>query len=304
MTMSSHLRLTRFAVAGFVSLVACSTVGDNLPTSTGSSIKAPTSANRSLGVTLDPTPELGKLKLCKEGNIGGQFTITRTQFGTPGAGYLFDFLSTANFSIDPGVCLVASEDNGGNLVSSLLKITENSLDLDHIEALRIDQAVDATPTTTTPFSFVNGVTEVTVNSFHGATITFFNVARDEGCTFTQGWYKNPKHVWPAGSIQRGTSFDGGASAINVLNTPPAGNHYYILAHQYLTALLNIQGGASGSDITTALAQAAAYFAVASPANPLPAGYTKASISALATTLDNFNNGITGPGHCDDEVILQ
>jgi hypothetical protein len=300
MTMTSYPAIARFAVAGLVGIAACGTLGDNLPT-TASSIKAPTSARAALGVTLDPTPELGKLKLCKAGNASGEFSITREQFGTPPAtGYSFDF-EQANFTINAGVCLVAGEDDGGNLVSSLLRITEVSDGLASISALRIDQEPDALPTTISAFTFVNG-DQVTVNRYHGVTITFVNHVEENGCTYTQGWYKNEKHVWPSGSITRGSSFDGGASYASILDTPPRGNVYYVLAHQYITALLNIQGGASSTDIADELDDAADYFAAASPNNPLPAGWTKDEVTALAEALDDYNNGLTGPGHCDDEVL--
>jgi len=302
MTTMSYSAIARFAVAGLFGVAACSAVGDNLPTNVkATNIKAPTSARMALGVTLDPTPELGKLKLCKSGNVAGEFTISREQFGTPPAtGYSFDFDPT--FTLNPGVCLVAGEDDGGNRVSSLLRITELSGNLASISALRIDQEPDALPTTISAFTFVNGG-QVTINRYHGATITFVNHLEENGCTYTQGWYKNPKHDWPSGSITRGGAFDGGASYETVLNTPPKGNVYYILAHQYITALLNIQGGASSTDIADELDDAADYFAAASPNNPLPAGWDKDEVTALATALDEYNNGITGPGHCDDEVLV-
>ena len=143
---------------------------------------------------------------------------------------------------------------------------------------------------------------VWVNAFHDASATFTNVAvpEDEGCTYTQGWYKNPKHQWPAGDW---TNFDGtGVSYLGILNTPPKGNVYYILAHQYIAATLNVAGGASDDDITQALADAAAYFAVASPNNPVPGSYTKDQVTAIAGALDAYNNGVTGPGHCGDEEL--
>jgi hypothetical protein len=136
-----------------------------------------------------------------------------------------------------------------------------------------------------------------INGFHSAKATFTNeaVVHENGCTVTLGWYKNHTSSWPSGSLTPATIFDGWTSLINVLNTPPKGSQYIILAHQYITALLNIQGGASvPSDVQTALNTAAAYFAGGGNGT----GDPSIDISGLSTILDNYNNGLIGPGHCD------
>lgn len=132
-----------------------------------------------------------------------------------------------------------------------------------------------------------------VNAFHSATTTFTNVALG-GCTFTQGWYKNHTTQWPAGTYQPNTVFDGWKTWIDLYNTPPKGSQYIILAHQYMTALLNIQGGASApQNVLDAIATATTYF------NGGGAGTGGSTdISGLSGILDAYNNGITGPGHCD------
>jgi len=82
--------------------------------------------------------------------------------------------------------------------------------------------------------------------------------------------------------------------IDLLNTPPKGSQYIILAHQYITALLNIQGGSSVPPaVQTALDTAAAYFA----GGGAGAGDPNVNISGVSTILDDYNNGISGPGHC-------
>jgi hypothetical protein len=135
-----------------------------------------------------------------------------------------------------------------------------------------------------------------INGFHSAKATFTNeaVVHDNGCTVTLGWYKNHAN-WPAGAITPNTIFDGWGKVIDLLNTPPKGSQYIILAHQYITALLNIQGGASVPPaVQTALNTAAAYFAGGGNGT----GDPNINISGLATILDDYNNGLTGPGHCD------
>ena len=121
------------------------------------------------------------------------------------------------------------------------------------------------------------------------------MVRESGCTVTLGWYKNHTSSWPSGTLTPSTVFDGGATLITILNTPPKGSQYLILAHQYITALLNIQGGASvPSDVQTALNTAAAYFA----GGGAGAGDPNVDITGVAAILDNYNNGLIGPGHCD------
>ena len=135
-----------------------------------------------------------------------------------------------------------------------------------------------------------------LNSFHGATITFLFTAEGHGCTYTLGWWKNKGKADAAAY-----DFDGGTNnGLDVLKMSPKGNPYYILAHQYITAALNVANGASMDGAALdAFNDATDYFAAASAGNPLPAPYTKNEVTALAATLDEYNNGIIGPGHCDD-----
>jgi hypothetical protein len=172
--MSSHLRISSFAITALIGLAACATTGDNGPTST--SIKAPSSARFALGtITSDPTPELGKLKVCKssDSNVDGTFEASREQFGDPAAqqNYVEAILATA--TLHPGQCIEMADDNGGNLILSIVTLRETSAGLVSISAERIDQEVGGTTSTISPLIFGNGDSHP-VNSFHGATITFHN----------------------------------------------------------------------------------------------------------------------------------
>ena len=141
------------------------------------------------------------------------------------------------------------------------------------------------------------------NGFHGSTVTFFFVLDPPppaGCTFTQGYYKNKGNALIAGN----TNFDGsGLSETQILNTPSGGNGYIILAKQYIAAKANIAGGAGiTGDALIAYNAATAYFATGlTIANPYNATYAKDVLTALATALDLYNNGVAGQGnplHCD------
>jgi hypothetical protein len=172
MTMSSHLRVSNLAVAALVGLAACATAGDNAPTS----IKAPSSARYALGtITSDATPELGKLKVCKssDSNVDGVFEASRQQFGDAATQLNYAPAILATATLHPGQCIELADDNGGNLILSIVTIRETSDGLVSISAERIDQEVGGVTTTISPLTFGNGDSHP-VNSFHGATITFTN----------------------------------------------------------------------------------------------------------------------------------
>jgi hypothetical protein len=88
----------------------------------------------------------------------------------------------------------------------------------------------------------------------------------------------------------------------VLTTPPAGNVWYILAHQYIAAKLNGLAGADASpDLTAALNLLTAYTPAQAKALKGATGNTiKAEFVRLAGLLDAYNNGFTGPGHCSSD----
>ena len=129
-----------------------------------------------------------------------------------------------------------------------------------------------------------------------------------GCTLTQGYWKTHSSYGPAAyddtwaQIGEDTPFFlSGRSYYQVLWTPPAGNAYYNLAHQYIAAELNIlNGAASTPEVDAALAYAENLFSTKTPAQvaALKGGAKNAAI-ANATTLDNYNNGLIGPGHCSE-----
>jgi hypothetical protein len=77
-------------------------------------------------------------------------------------------------------------------------------------------------------------------------------------------------------------------------TPPAGNAYYNLAHQYMAAKLNILNGASTTPAATAaIAGAEALF------NAQGIGDTTLNKAERTAALDKYNNGLIGPGHCSE-----
>jgi hypothetical protein len=151
------------------------------------------------------------------------------------------------------------------------------------------------------------------------------VACDQGCTLTQGYWKTHSELGPApfddtwnllpdqpagfdpDAIQEQqdeTFFYSGQTWYGVFWTSSSGgNAYYILAHQYMAAVLNkLNGASSTAAADAAIAAATAYFD--NPANT-PSSALNLSKSArnvllgYATTLGNYNTGVIGPGHCDE-----
>ena len=125
------------------------------------------------------------------------------------------------------------------------------------------------------------------------------------CTATLGFWKNHPELWDAAGekivLTTTTFFNSGQNYLTILGTPSAGgNAYIILAKQYIAAVLNTNGGASGvASVDAAIAGAAAYFAAAPAGIPNPVDPTRAQLIAWGATLDNFNKGGIGPGHCPD-----
>lgn len=136
---------------------------------------------------------------------------------------------------------------------------------------------------------------------------------EKGCTLTPGYWKTHADptkkqfdtTWNAVGGPNAPFFGTGQTYIEVLNEDKSGgNAYYILAFQWIAAELNQAAGAS---ITGA---AAAAFA---DGQTLLSSHTPSEIGALsgddplrqqfisaAATLDDYNNGVIGPGHCEDD----
>lgn len=129
----------------------------------------------------------------------------------------------------------------------------------------------------------------------------------QNCTFTQGFWKthgdgschngNNANVWPVASLTLGTVNYTASQLCAILNQSTGGNGLVSLAHQLIAAKLNIANGADGSSIAATIAAADAQIgALVIP--PVGGGFlSPGSTSSKTQALDDFNNGVTGPGHC-------
>ncbi len=131
------------------------------------------------------------------------------------------------------------------------------------------------------------------------TVTYLDCLDTDGCTYSQGYWKNHSN-WPFGYSPDMRWFGSyHTSWQDMLQTPPRGNKNIQLAHQYIAAVLNIANGASanypvngsGMTIQDIVNAARAHFEGTSsiPSN---------KITKYKDYLDDYNNGLIGPGHCD------
>jgi hypothetical protein len=117
----------------------------------------------------------------------------------------------------------------------------------------------------------------------------------EGCTFTVGYWKNHPEAWPVfATLALGSVNYTKAQLLSILNAPVKGNGLISLAHQLIAAKLNVYPG-TNANINSADALIGALVVP-----PVGSGFlAPATTSALNTALTNFNEGLTGPGHCPE-----
>jgi hypothetical protein len=120
-----------------------------------------------------------------------------------------------------------------------------------------------------------------------------------GCTLTQGYWKNHPDAWPVSSLNLGSVLYTKAELLSILGTPVGGNGLISLAYQLIAAKLNIANGADGSAVTATITAADTLIgSLVIP--PVGSDYlSPAATGALTTALDDYNNGVTGPGHCPE-----
>lgn len=122
-----------------------------------------------------------------------------------------------------------------------------------------------------------------------------------GCTFSQGYWGNtPGVVWPTPYDRNDTFYLSGQTWQQALDASPGGNAYYILAHQYIAAVLNVANGAcEPSGVQDTIDLATEWFD-----NNAPAACGPGSCGLQVTwagILGSYNEGTYpgGPSHCGE-----
>lgn len=162
-------------------------------------------------------------------------------------------------------------------------------------------------------SFETNDTAATGSDDHNVHVT---IPCPTGCTLTQGYWKTHNDLFSGGAPTDDTweeilpdgeetiFFLSGQTWFEVFWTAPKGNAYYNLAHQYMAAVLNRLNGASDpGGIDDAIADAEALFNTYTPDQV--DGWKgkqeeRKQFIALAGILGDYNEGLAGVPHCDED----
>lgn len=291
------------------SIVASSSAG---ATVTSKGLELPVgNTERGLGLSLDPGPcngdEVGDggdafLYLDLNGVLPATSTLTQIDLGSVQGtatastqeGWEIDYSTTGIGG--PYSPLNKGFGDGTNNVGDNITISGLSLSTTGL-VLRFKKNLDAPGNATTDNDYV--VKTVT---------TAFEEEEEEGCTFTQGYWKthggtkaNIPNAWPVASLEIGGIVYTKAELIAIMVAPTAGNGIMSLVQQLIAAKLNVLSGASDTDISQAIADADDMIddAGGKIVPPYTSPYLAPSVtSALTGELTDYNEGTTGPGHCE------
>jgi hypothetical protein len=129
-----------------------------------------------------------------------------------------------------------------------------------------------------------------------------------GCSLTPGYWKTHSAYGPAPYDDTWAQLPNGADTIFALSgqsyhyvlwRPIRGNGYYILARAYIAAQLNGLNGSSLDAVSAEYAEATQLFALYGPGD-VDKGKLRKRFIELAQILDDYNNGLIGPGHCSED----
>jgi hypothetical protein len=261
----------------------------------------------------DPRTALDSIRFCRDSDrITYTWQIDKTSDSAeitlaPGQTYQMPYTVTVTPAIAGDCCEANPLDECINVsdtyAGALGLVCTNGLSFTYTRILGPYEAC-GTYTVQNTASFVAIDTATQGSDSQSVTVT---VPCGPGCTLTQGYWKTHSKYGPApydstwALVGEDTLFFlSGQPWIQVLQTPPAGgNAYYILAHQYIAAKLNVLNGASTTpEVNTALSWAENFFATYTPTSALSEEVRNTAISH-AGILDQYNNGLIGPGHCSE-----
>jgi hypothetical protein len=191
---------------------------------------------------------------------------------------------------------VRFDDQGGGIELLGLATTSFTVDLDDLETLT-DGAVHNVhcgDNICIQAQYIPGGGQVHVSS-HASVATPYQVVCPTSCgTLSLGYWKNHyPAAWPASVVASGmtvgTVHYTAAELQSILNAPSAGNGVIILAHQLITAKLNVANGDNpGGAVLAAIVSADALIG-GLVAPPVGAGWLHPSLTgALTQTLDTYN----------------
>lgn len=324
-----------FAVAGEITIYNPNPYRDAELTEVFNAISPDITATIDCGGLIH-VPAGGSLTCAYSGNLPDNTTRTNTATatlqnfafadnGTPSFSGTTDFSGSANISFgDPSTeidaCATITDSNPafaaifGDGVGACGQSVFN-----YVEDVQFSAPDNCGPQILTNMAVVTGDNTGTVYASDNCSI-YFDVRCEFGCTLSSGYWKTHNESFFGGASKKADPtwqlvqpnaensvfFLSGQSWYDVLWTPSQGNVYYILAQVYIAAYLNVNNiedeiTADSSAVGTELAAALALFETFTPAQTAGLnGRNRKEWNDLASTLDNFNNGLIGPGKCDED----
>ena len=142
----------------------------------------------------------------------------------------------------------------------------------------------------------NGDGAMDDSDWSSSTVLF--TTRNKNCTNGPMYWKNHPGAWrPILRLTLGDVMYTQSELLQILSETAQGDGLLMLAHQLIAVELNLEHGADGTDVLDVAAQAHALIG-GSRIPPIGSGYADPEIaSALAQMMDDYNNGVTGPGYC-------
>jgi len=284
------MRMNRMAAltlsAGMITMAACSD-SPTAPTAKAKQMGLG-SSSFDVGTEVSADVQLGKVIICKTGDVGGTFNLSNQLIvadapsGDPTA---------TQVTVAAGTCEIAYEDaNPINGNGTRVTITEVPIDntVQTLTACKFKAAGDVAETDCT---LGTGDTRF-INAYHGFTITYNNVSTPPtGCTYTKGWYQS-KNATLTGvdglSIEMEAAFFAATPNKTGSVSFVGPNNLLNLYQQLLAALEN--GGESGPTEVQDAIQDAQDGTSVSLGGELTTTLSNTEISALISTLSAFNEG--------------
>ena len=157
-------------------------------------------------------------------------------------------------------------------------------------------------------AFAHGTSEMFKSDWSAIATCATSRCGSGACTYTQGYWKthgpvptgNNSNEWPVTSLTLGSVTYSDLQLLAILDKSAAGGNGLVsLAHQLIAARLNEANGVNVSAIAGALAQADAMIgSLVVP--PVGSGYLgSGTTSGVSNVLADFNEGLIGPGHCEN-----
>jgi hypothetical protein len=162
----NRVALMASAGLGVALLAACS----DSPTAPARSAFVPKSSFVVAGGALtNSTPEVGKVKICKAGDVGGSFDVSRVAVGVPDIGTV----SGNNTLIDTETCWLVAEDDSPADVGSTVTISEDAA-ANTVSSVTGCVFIGGEPAAIDPNPCDLNASTRFINHFHGYVITYTN----------------------------------------------------------------------------------------------------------------------------------